>query len=86
MSCVEVCRREALAGQGQVADGGELVKVHVAVAGFLQGELSAPQLIVLHLQLDLVHLELVQDFLAGPCLCTGLWGAGKLRLRLGPQL
>ena len=77
-------RNQSLGGQGQVADGGELVKVHVGGAGFLQGELGAPQLLILHLQLDLVHLEFVQDFLGGPCPCAG--GRGKLRLRVRPHL
>ena len=78
-------RDQALAGQGQVADRGELVEVHVAVARFLQGELGAPQLLVLHLQLDLVHLELVQELLGGLRRRTRVRGAGKLRLCLRPQ-
>jgi hypothetical protein len=58
----------------------------LAKALWEQGELGAAQLLVLHLQLDLVHLELVQELLGRPCACTRLRGAGKLRLGLCPQL
>ena len=47
----------------QVANRGEFVEIRIAVAGFLQRGLRAAQLLVLHLQFNLVHPEFVQQFL-----------------------
>ncbi len=41
--------------QGEVADGGKVIEVKVAAAGFFYYFLSLAQFIVLHLQLDLMH-------------------------------
>jgi hypothetical protein len=47
-------------GQREVTNRRELVEIRIAVARRLQGRLRFPQCLVLHLQLDLMHLEFVQ--------------------------
>jgi hypothetical protein len=39
----------------------EVIQVDVLVPGLLELDLDPPELLVLHLQLDLVDLELVQE-------------------------
>lgn len=69
----------------EIANGRELVEVEVPVARFRQGELGASQLVVLHLQLDLIHLELVQELAGGAPEGARRRGLDKLRLRLVAQ-
>jgi hypothetical protein len=52
---------ETLGVEGEIPDGREVVEVDVAIVGLLQGELGPPQLLVLHLQLDLVDVQLVEE-------------------------
>ena len=60
---VDFCDQR-LAGKSEITDGGKVVKIHIAIAGFLQGDLSLAQVLVLQLQFDLVHLEFMQEFLS----------------------
>jgi len=55
---------DAVTAQGQVADRRGLVQGGVAGERGLQLDACPPQLLVLHLQLDLVDLQLVQQALA----------------------
>ena len=45
--------------QRQIADRGKVVQIDVTVSGRFEFELDSPELLILHLQLDLVHLKLV---------------------------
>jgi hypothetical protein len=54
-------RDEASSVGGEVTDRGEIVQLDVARVGLFQGNLGASQLLVLHLQLDLVNLKFVQQ-------------------------
>ena len=47
--------------QGEVAHRGKVIEVGVSAAGLLQSGLGQPELIVLHLQFDLVHPEFVDE-------------------------
>lgn len=81
-------RDQPLARQGEVTDRGELVEIHIAVAGLFQRGIGAPQLFILHFQFDLMHLELVQQFLgrAGRRLfqrCVGKLGFSRLAQQSG---
>ncbi len=64
--------------QGAIADRSEIVEVEVARARRVEHELEPAQLLVLHLELDLVDLELVQDGVG-----RGSRGARAWRRRLG---
>ena len=52
---------QALRADGAVANGGEIVEVEIAGAGGGEFVLRPAQLLVLHFQLDLVDLQLVQQ-------------------------
>jgi len=47
--------------EGEVADGGEVVEIEVALAGEFELDLGAAELVVLKFQLDLVDAELVDE-------------------------
>ncbi len=47
--------------QGEVAHRREVIEVGVAAAGVFQAGLGQPELVVLHLELDLVHPEFVDE-------------------------
>ena len=51
----------ALAGEGEVTHRAKLVEIEVAVPGNLQLQVSPLQFLVLHPQLELMHLELVDN-------------------------
>ena len=53
----------ALVGEGEIADRGELIKVEETVAAFLQINQRPPNIFILHLQFDPMHLEFMQNFL-----------------------
>jgi len=83
-------------GQSQIANRGEVVEFNISFAGLFELKLSGAQLLVLHLQLNLVDVQLVQSGLelvrghasdqslgrapAQPFL--GLVAQGRLRQRL----
>jgi hypothetical protein len=78
---------ERLVIESQIPDRGEFIEVDVAVAGFFESELRSAQLVILHLELDLVHPELLQDFFRRGA-CGGVDGGmilGELRLGRRPQ-
>ena len=56
---------EAGSGQGEIGDGRKFVEVNIKFAGSLQLDPVLAQGPVLHLQLDLVHLEFVPQPLRG---------------------
>jgi hypothetical protein len=60
----------ALGVQGQEAHRCEVEEVGVSAAGFLQQDLGLPDFLVLHLKLDLVHPEFVDE--------AGGFGRGEL--------
>ena len=80
------CDDAALLVEGEVADRGEVVEIHVLLVRLLDLVLIAAQLLVLHLQLDLMDLELVQEIGGGLAHRSGLGAESKSRLRLRPQL
>ena len=47
--------------QGEVAHRRKVIEVGVAAAGLFQAGLGQPELVVLHLELDLVHPEFVDE-------------------------
>ena len=49
--------------QREMAGRGKIVEIHIAVAGYLEFHLGPTQLVVLHLQLDLMNLQLVHQLL-----------------------
>ena len=49
--------------QRQVSDGRKVVQFGIGIARLGQLDLRLPQLLVLHLQLDLVDLQFVDEFL-----------------------
>ena len=51
-------------GKSKIANRGEIIKLHIAVMGCLQRGISASQLLVLHLQFDLVCAKFVQMFVS----------------------
>jgi hypothetical protein len=55
---------------GKIAHRGEVIEVGVFAAGFLQLGLGQPEFLVLHLQLDLVHAQFMDE--------TGGLGRGEL--------
>ena len=61
----------------EVADRGEVVEIQVAIPGVCEIGLGALQLLVLHLQLDLMDLELVQEFRCGQARGRIRGGAGE---------
>ncbi len=69
----------------EIADGCKVVKIHIAVTGFLEGDLGLAQCLVLHLQFDLMHLKFVQQFRVGTPLLAASRGLTKARLRFTPQ-
>jgi len=50
--------------EGEIAERGKFVEMHVVLAGFLQGYLGLAQGLVLHLQFYLVFMEFMQE-----CFC-----------------
>ena len=65
---------------------GGVAVAKVAVVGPLQFELAPPQLLVLHLQLDLVDLEFMQKSTGGLVRPRHRGSASELRLRIRPEL
>ena len=55
---------ETVPVEGQIADGGEVIEVGIPGAGFIELRLVPAKLIVLHLEFNLVHPQLV-DKLSG---------------------
>ena len=49
--------------QREMAGRGKIVEIHIAVTGRFELHLGPAQLIVLHLQLDLMDLQLVHELL-----------------------
>ncbi len=74
---VDLCNL-GVGGQGDIAHRGEIVEVRVTVTRFLHGQMSLIQLLVLHLQFDLVHLQFVEQGIGGPARQQGRRGLGQL--------
>ena len=51
---------QAVAAEGAITDGGQVIEVKIALAGDLDLRLSAAQLLVLHLQFNLMDMQLMQ--------------------------
>ena len=46
-----------------MSEGGEIIQIHVDVARFLYFDMSLAQGFILHLKFDLMHLQLMQEFI-----------------------
>jgi hypothetical protein len=55
---------DSLPGQAEVADRRKIVEIGIAVARVLQRLLGFPQVLILHLQLHLMHLEFQEKALS----------------------
>ena len=79
-------RNHAVGGKGEIAGRGELIQIHVAVTRFPKRNLRLPQGLVLHFQLDLMHLQLMQQVVARARRGFGQSGCCELRLGRRAQL
>src|SRR3989338_760609 len=76
---------QAIAGEGQITDGSEVIKIHIAVTGFLQGGLRLPQGLVLYFQFDLMHAQFMQQLPGRTRRYLRKRGTGEPRLGFGAQ-
>lgn len=85
---------KAIGVQGEIADRRKLVQIHVSIARRLERRLRPAQILVLHLQFDLMHLQFVHKIgrilwqIDIPCRTPGqaLFRLVEQRLRLAQAL